>query len=155
MDGLKKKDKKSKSKKTKATQWETDSLQHLGPLSWPVLSEEMGKGLYSVCHPTWLTPCSPKASETLFIHQVAALISHHILHGNVSSSVARCSRWWGTETLRRTPSLVLQNQVYSSCVTSGVQSVGPNHSLPSSLFNCQNLYLCCIYSQAVSCAATF
>lgn len=30
MDGLKKKDKKSKSKKTKATQWATDSLHNLG-----------------------------------------------------------------------------------------------------------------------------
>lgn len=44
MDGLKKKDKKSKSKKTKATQWSRDSFKNC-----TVQSEGMGEGAVCLC----------------------------------------------------------------------------------------------------------
>lgn len=63
MDGLKKKDKKSKSKKTKATQWIIQTLQqNHGDLNWPELPEGMRKTFVSRL--TWISslrhqnPCS-------------------------------------------------------------------------------------------------
>ena len=69
MDGLKKKDKKSKSKKTKATQWASDSLTQPWVPKLACTIWGNGKGLHLV-----LTSLPPEASESLFILLVTALI---------------------------------------------------------------------------------
>ena len=97
MDGLKKKDKKSKSKKTKATQWAIDSY------TWPWVPElactvwgEWGKAF--VCYRNWISFRSPDASESPFIHMMTCVDRCHFLCGNVSSLAVQCHWWTGTQT---------------------------------------------------------
>lgn len=78
IDGLKKKDKKSKSKKTKATQW--DWLNHsLGHMQWSVLPEWRGVGLYLLHTHTQLNPGHPRpqdyGSHHVIVYIVTCLIS--------------------------------------------------------------------------------
>lgn len=75
MDGLKKKDKKSKSKKTKATQWATDSLTQ----PWvPKLACAVWGEWERPTTPFWsFIPISPEAWESLFINPPTALLRRH------------------------------------------------------------------------------
>lgn len=148
MDGLKKKDKKSKSKKTKATQWATDSL------TWPWVL-----GLY--CRREWERPCcSARISSHLTQGHQEHCSSNQwlfwyyavVFHGKLSSLAVQCHRWSGTEAGDEAGQLFWIS-------TSSKTAVSPLEPIPWTtmischLFNCP--YLCCIYSWPLSCAVMF